>query len=162
MSSVEAQRVSEQENGQASDQDKLTTIISISEAVSKVISPDAGSQSPLTAEDNKLIEEYQKAALSHPSELQFLAFKNIIKTETTPTCGFAGSGSYQYLVNTDTGNSYKVTVRTQWQQGSESGYFDKVYTSPAGTKIRLGCTVSGNITGPKSYYTRQVVGEMLI
>jgi hypothetical protein len=75
-------------------------------------------------------------------------------------CGFAGGGSNDYLLNTDTGRRYRVTVRTYWKQGINQGEFDDTHYSGAGGKKPLGCTDSGSI--PVAYYTRLVVGESVV
>lgn len=89
-----------------------------------------------------------------PEEARALAFRNVIRNEGR--CGFASGGSYHYLINTDGGNRYRVTVRTHWRQGIDSGQYDRTYVSEAGGRQNLGCSDSGSI--PVAYYSRQVVG----
>jgi hypothetical protein len=131
---------------------------SLADAITKIISPDAGQAAAITEEDKRLIAEYQKEISSLPPEAMLLAFKNVISKQGS--CGFASGGTKDYLVNTDTGNRYRVTVRTYWTQGINSGQYDNVYISEAGGKQLLGCTDSGAI--PVAYYNRQVVGEVRI
>jgi hypothetical protein len=131
---------------------------SISDAISKHISPDAGAPQPLTEDDKGFIAEYEKGLASLSAEALLLAFRNVVRREGR--CGFASGGSYDYLVNTDTGNRYRVTVRTYWRQGIDHGQYDNTYISEAGGKQNLGCSDSGSI--PVAYYTRQVVGEVRI
>jgi len=131
---------------------------SLSEQISKLISPDAGSPQPLTDDDKKFAAEYSKSVAGLSPDAQALAFKNVIRIEGR--CGFANGGWYHYLINTDGGNRYRVTVRTYWRQGIDSGQYDLTYVSEAGGRQDLGCSESGSI--PVAYYTRQVVGEVRI
>lgn len=131
---------------------------SLSEQISKLISPDAGNPQPLTDDDKKFAAEYSKAVAGLSPEAQALAFKNVIRNGGR--CGFASGGSYHYLINTDSGNRYRVTVRTFWRQGIDSGQYDRTYVSEAGGRQNLGCSDSGSI--PVAYYSRQVVGEVRI
>lgn len=72
-------------------------------------------------------------------------------------CGFTKANSFFYLVNTDSTASLRVTVRTTWRSGIQSGQTDRVYILPAGGQQTLGCGDSGVI--PVTYYQFQVVGE---
>lgn len=99
---------------------------------------------------------YQDGLKSVGSEDLELVFRCAIVNDGQ--CGFANGGSNQYLVNTDQGRDYRVTVRTYWRQGIDQGQYDNTYTINAGARLFLGCTDSGNI--PVAYYNRQVVGEV--
>jgi len=94
-------------------------------------------------------------ALSGLENVDDFRFKNVIRSGET--CGFARSGRIQYLVNTDRKASYKVTVRTYWRSGINSGQYDRVHKVSAGSRKNLGCTVSGSI--PTTSSSRSVVGE---
>jgi len=131
---------------------------SISQAVSKVISPDSGASVPLTDEDRSFVEQYRRACDALPEESQALAFKNVIRSGSR--CGFANGGAIHLLVNSDQRNRYRVTVRTYWRQGIDSGQFDNTHISEAGGSRSLGCSDSGSI--PVAYYSREVVGEVRI
>jgi hypothetical protein len=128
---------------------------SISDAISKLLDPDHGKEEPLTEDDKKLIKEYEEGTKALPAEDAHLRFSNVIRGEGS--CGFAASGRKDYLLNTNTGQRYRVTVRTYWSQGIESGQYDRVHISEAGGKKHLGCTKSGSI--PVASYRRVVVGE---
>ncbi|CAL2056214.1 hypothetical protein [Tenacibaculum sp. 190524A05c] len=127
----------------------------LSMLIDGLISPDAGKQLEPTEEDKKIINEFQKEFEKLSDEEKLLTFKNLIRN--TGRCGFASSGTIQYLVNTDRNNRYRVTVRTYWRQGINSGKYDRVYITQAGGRTQLGCTQSGMI--PVASYSRQVVGE---
>lgn len=131
---------------------------SLSERISKLISPDTGAAQPLTEDDKRFAAEYAEAVAGLSPEARALAFYNVIRSEGR--CGFASGGSYHYLINTDTTNRYRVTVRTFWRQGIDSGQYDTTYVSEAGGRQMLGCSDSGSI--PVASYTRQVVGEVRI
>lgn len=108
--------------------------------------------------DRNFIAEYSAKYEALPAEIKALAFRNVIIHEGR--CGFASGGSIQYLVNTDSGNRYRVTIRTHWRQGIDSGQYDSTYVTEAGGRTMLGCTDSGAI--PVAYYTRSIVGEVRI
>jgi len=127
----------------------------LSELIDGLISPDVGKQSELTDDDKNLIEEYQKGVESLSEEAKPLTFRNVIRS--SGRCGFANSGTIQYILNTDRNNRYRVTVRTYWRQGINNGQYDRVYVTQAGGRTQLGCTKSGAI--PVASYARQVVGE---
>lgn len=131
---------------------------SLSEQISTLISPDAGKAQSLTEDDKKFSAEYAKAVDALPEGAQTLTFRNVIRNEGR--CGFASGGSLHYLINTDGGNRYRVTVRTYWRQGIDSGQYDRTYVSEAGGRQNLGCSDSGSI--PVASYSRQVVGEVRI
>lgn len=137
---------------------KMHDTQSLSQKLSALISPDAGKSQPLSDDDKKFVAEYDKAVSALPPEMAMLAFRNVIRNEGR--CGFASGGSYHYLINTDGGSRYRVTVRTAWRQGIDSGTYDTTYISEAGGRQNIGCSDSGSI--PVAYYTRTVVGEVRI
>ena len=131
---------------------------SVDKKINDLINPDFGKKQDLTPDDNKFIKEYQDGIGKLSEEERPFYFVNVIRSEGR--CGFASGGTYNYLVNTDTRNRYRVTIRTFWQSGINSGQSDRVEIIEAGGRIGLGCTDSGYI--PVTYYTRQVVGESRI
>lgn len=128
---------------------------SIDKKISSLLNPDFGKTPELTDKDKAFMAEYQEGISKLSEEDKLLAFANVIKSEGR--CGFASGGSINYLINTDTRNRYRVTVRTFWRSGINSGQSDQVVINEAGGRVSLGCTDSGYI--PVTYYTRQVVGE---
>lgn len=132
--------------------------MSLSEKISKLISPDDGKIETLSSEDDQYISEYSDELKNLPDDISSLAFKNVIRKEGR--CGFANGGTIDYLLNTDRRARYRVTVRTHWSQGIDNGSFDRVYINEAGGKIQLGCTDSGSI--PVATYRRSVVGEVVV
>ena len=84
-------------------------------------------------------------------------FVNVIIKEGK--CGFFGV--YDFLVNKDKYNSYKVTIRTVVKSPMSSGTeeFDKVVISNAGGKLNLGCAIGGSIPASAEYF-RRIVGEI--
>jgi hypothetical protein len=131
---------------------------SLSKQISKLISPHGGQCEPLTDDDKKFAAEYAKAINGLSADAQVLAFRNVIRNQGQ--CGFASGGSYYYFINTDSGNRYRVTVRTYWRQGIDSGQYDETYVSEAGGRQNLGCSRSESI--PVAYYNREIVGEVHI
>lgn len=122
-----------------------------------VENPMQGKNFPLDMEDEKLIQNYTNALKDLDSEKERVAFKNIITSKDR--CGFASSGTLNYLLNTDPYRRFTVTVRTYWTRGIDRGEFDKLYPINAGQKILLGCTESSVI--PVTSYRRVVVGEVV-
>ncbi|WP_406662960.1 hypothetical protein [Gallaecimonas sp. GXIMD1310] len=122
--------------------------------IDETISGKDAAPEPLNAEEQAFAAEFNNAD-SRSGELDKLRFKCVIRK--SGRCGFASGGSIDYVVNTDPGASYTVTVRTHWRQGINSGQYDRVYNLPAGYRKQLGCTDSGAI--PVAYYNRSVVGE---
>ena len=96
---------------------------SIADQIAGLVNPDTGKGQSPSDEDKRFIAEYSKGLACLSIEEQNLAFKNVIRNEFS-SCGFAGGGAYQYLVNTDTQNRYQVTVRTYWRQGINAGSSD--------------------------------------
>jgi len=72
-------------------------------------------------------------------------------------CGVAKSSPLYFLINNNPQHSVRVTVRTFWKSGIDSGQNDRVHVLPPGGRMSLGCGDSGNI--PTSFYQFQVVGE---
>lgn len=124
--------------------------------LSGLIDPQIGETSPLEKDDQQLISAYNEGYNKLSDEEKLLAFKNIIRN--SGRCGFASGGSIQYLINTDSKNRYRVTIRTYWRSGIHSGQSDRPFIIEAGSRIFLGCTDSGYI--PITYYRREVVGEV--
>ncbi len=131
---------------------------SFEEKIDELISPDSGKREKVTDEDQAFIKEYQDGISNLSKEEKLLAFSNVIRK--SGHCGFGQFGTIDYLINTDTRNRYRVTIRTFWRTGINSGQFDKFEISEAGGRMSLGCTYSGHI--PVTDYTRQVVGETKI
>jgi hypothetical protein len=128
---------------------------SFASMINKLIATDAGKQSRATKTQEKFAKAYFQGIEKLDDDQKILAFKNVITWDGT--CGFANGGTIQYLLNTDTGRGYRVTVRTFWSQGVNSGQYDNVYMTTPGGRTLLGCTDSGYI--PVTSYIRQVVGE---
>lgn len=89
-------------------------------------------------------------------------FKNTIHQERS--CGFAESGSYDILQNSDTGATYRVTVRTVVSRDpivatteEEKNFVDDRIEMGPGERKLLGCTNSGPV--PVTFFRRSVVGE---
>lgn len=131
---------------------------SISEHVAGVIQTDLPETGSAMENLDRFIAEHEEAYADLDGTSAALRFSNVISSRGR--CGFAGGGSVQHLVNTDRHNRYRVTVRTHWRQGIESGQYDRIHISEAGGSQVLGCTDSGAI--PVAYYSRQVVGESRI
>lgn len=131
---------------------------SFTQKINALVSQNAGQQSDLTEIEKFFIELYLKEFESLSEGTKILAFRNAIINNGR--CGFASGGAEQYLVNTDSGHRYRVTVRTFWRQGVTQGQFDSTYVTEAGSRTYLGCTDSGAI--PVTYYARQVVGEVAV
>ncbi|MEM9546961.1 MAG: hypothetical protein AAGA77_13355 [Bacteroidota bacterium] len=108
--------------------------------------------------DQQLINQYRSSFDALSDENRRRSFRNVISY--SGNCGFANGGSCQYLINTDTGNTYRVTVRVQWYRGIDSGSDDRVFTINAGSKLYLGCTKGNDL--PTTRYDRQVVGEEIL
>lgn len=131
----------------------------LSEEISRIINPDSGIAVPLTEDNKRFISEYRKRFSEVSGEEHDLILKNVIVKEGQ--CGFLGDGAVDYLLNTDAGNRYRVTVRTSWTDGLfNSGQHDQIYITEAGGKQSLGCSHSSNL--PVVTYSRQVVGEVRI
>lgn len=129
----------------------------ISTMIAEFLNKDFAQKTPLNNEDKTFIENYKKAISESNPAFDFTpAFKNVIRKEGR--CGFAMAGSIDYLINTDSSHRYRVTIRTYWHQGIESGQFDNTVISEAGSRLNLGCTDSGYI--PVATYSRVVVGEV--
>lgn len=73
-------------------------------------------------------------------------------------CGFAASGCHDYILNTNAHKNHTVTINTNWRQGIKDGFYTDTYQVPAGGKVFLGCTRSGQI--PVMEYHRSIVGEV--
>lgn len=131
---------------------------SVSEQLTGILQGDVREVADAADDNDRFIAEHEEAYTHLDEARSFLRFSNVIRHQGR--CGFANGGSIQDLVNTDRHNRYRVTVRTYWRQGIESGQYDRIYISEAGGSQRLGCTSSGSI--PVAYYTRQVVGETRI
>lgn len=129
---------------------------SIIQQTTEVKDPDIGKNFPLEEDDKQFIKAYNEGYQKLEGEDRLRAFRNVIRN--SGKCGFANSGAKQYLVNTDPGKSYRVTVRTFWRKGIHHGQYDNAYNVEAGGRTYLGCTDSGHI--PVKYYRRQVVGEV--
>ena len=127
----------------------------VSTKIDDLMNPDFGRQEALSEDDKTFIVEYNNVTEKLDEEEKLLSFKNVIRK--SGRCGFAQGGTVDYLVNTDTGNRYRVTIRTRWRSGINAGQSDRVVVSQAGGRVGLGCTDSGYI--PITYYSREVVGE---
>ncbi|MCI5150513.1 MAG: hypothetical protein D3916_14205 [Candidatus Electrothrix sp. MAN1_4] len=127
----------------------------LAELIDEVVSGTESEVEALSAEDEAFVDEFNKAEAASEEDIELLRFKNVIRKNGR--CGFASGGSKDYLVNTDRGARYRVTVRTRWRQGINSGQNDRVHVIAAGSRKYLGCTDSGSI--PVAYYSRSVVGE---
>lgn len=125
---------------------------------SGLMDPEIDKEFPLEEEDKKFIIAYNEGYEKLSEENRLFTFRNVIRN--SGRCGFASGGSKQYLVNTDSRNRYRVTVRTYWRSGINNGQSDRSHTMEAGGRKYLGCTDSGRI--PVTYYRRQVVGEVKI
>ena len=71
-------------------------------------------------------------------------------------CGFAGSGRQAYVVNRLSDRRVRVTVRTSWKRGIDSGQSQRSYVLAAGGERSLGCTMSNNVGATR--YTFEVIG----
>jgi hypothetical protein len=126
----------------------------IGDEFDKLLGGDSSAQ-PTSEEGKQFADEYAKGVDALPDDVKAFAFKNVIQRRDI--CGFAGGGRKDYLINTDPTRRYRVTVRTYWSQGINSGQSDNIHIMDAGSEKYLGCTDSGAI--PVAYYNRQVVGE---
>ncbi|MEZ0576959.1 hypothetical protein [Halodesulfovibrio aestuarii] len=118
--------------------------------------PDIGKAMPLSDEDTLLIEQTRKENEALSEDERRARFDNIISK--SGRCGFASSGQYDYILNTNPRKTYTVTINTDWRRGVEHGFYTDTYTAPAGGKVMLGCTQTNNI--PVTKYIRKVVGEV--
>lgn len=80
------------------------------------------------------------------------AFQN--KMASGEHCGTIGVQAY--LVNSDTGKAYNVTIRVGFQRGLQRGSSDRVVAIPAGGRQLIGCTFDQSTATQYSY---AVVGE---
>ena len=131
---------------------------SFNNELSGLTDPEIGKDFPLEDDDKQFVSAYNEGYEKLSEEDRLLAFRNVIRN--SGRCGFANGGSKQYLVNTDSRNRYRVTVRTYWRSGINNGQSDRTHIMEAGGRKYLGCTDSGYI--PVTYYRRQVVGEVKI
>lgn len=115
-----------------------------------------GESVDLNEKDKEFILEYQKetAALSKTEKQE--RYVTVIRKEGS--CGFGGFGKFDYLLNTDDRNDYRVTIKTIVELSASQEEFDKVVHVHAGQKINLGCTKGGS-TAWHAEYTRRIVGE---
>lgn len=110
-------------------------------------------------EIEKFIKVFNEDYNQLPENEKRQVFRNRISN--SGSCGFAGAGRKQYLINTDTTSRYRVTIhvvmRINYQIVEER---DEVIINEAGGQQYIGCTDGGLITGPD--YERSVVGETII
>ncbi|PQJ19924.1 hypothetical protein [Tenacibaculum sp. SG-28] len=117
-------------------------------------------QEQISTEDNifdfkKLyLQEYRKLS---PRDKQAV-FRNALVH--TGEVGFAKGGTKQYIVNTDTFHSYRVTMKVQWRCGRDSGSYFVTQTVSNGEIKFVGCTDSGIL--PTTYYNREIIKEKVI
>jgi hypothetical protein len=117
------------------------------------LDPEFGKEVPVNETTNKFLEEYNKAT----SDNKLAAYRcGIVSGDR---CGPASLGVSSILVNSDNSRSYVVTVRTQWQNGTQTGEFDTVVQIAAGSRSYLGCGLGPNL-GQSRYF--QIVGEQSI
>ncbi len=117
-------------------------------------------QESITPEDNAFdfkklyLQEYRKKTTSNKQAV----IRNTLLH--TGEAGFAKGGIKQYIVNTDTLYSYRVTMKVQWHCGLDSGsYFVTQTVSNEEIKF-VGCTDSGIL--PTTYYNREIIKEKVI
>ncbi|SEC93469.1 hypothetical protein SAMN04489761_4012 [Tenacibaculum sp. MAR_2009_124] len=130
----------------------------INKQFSELLNSEIGNTLDLENEDENIIHVYSDQYKKLSEEEKLLGFHNIITN--SGRCGFANGGMNQYLLNTDSTNRYRVTIKTNWRSGIQSGSHYRTHIIEAGSKLFLGCTDSGYI--PVSYYNRFVVGEVKI
>ncbi|CAM1373617.1 hypothetical protein [Tenacibaculum xiamenense] len=130
----------------------------IQKQFSELLNSNIGNNLPLENEDQSIINAYKTEFKTLSEEEKLLGFNNIITSSRR--CGFANGGTNQYLLNTDSKNRYRVTIKTNWRSGIQSGSHYRTHIIEAGSKLFLGCTDSGYI--PITYYSRFVVGEVKI
>ncbi len=118
--------------------------------------PQIGKSFSLNDDDEQFISNYTDAYDKLTNEEKLFVFRNVLRS-SSERCGFASSGANQYLINTDTGNRYRVTVRTYWRKGMESHQTDNIYIMEAGGRKYMGCAMSGYET-----ITYEIVGEVQI
>lgn len=112
-----------------------------------------------TAEDAEAAAAEQ-AELKAMGEEAYAAFSLAAYISFGSSCGFANSGSLVYVVNRRSDRAVRATVRVFWRQGINSGSYENVKDIPAGGRVLLGCTRSGNI--PVAEYTYSVVGAQVL
>jgi len=112
----------------------------------------------LEENDKEFAKLYREEYSKRSEEDKLKAFRSIIRRQGN--CGFTNSGHIEYLLNTDNGNRYRVTLRTHWTQGVDNGQFDQTIIIKAGERKLIACTDSGQIS--VTHYNRQVVGETLL
>ncbi len=117
--------------------------------------PDFGKTMPLRKKDKEVISLFQDEYEKLSDNKKKVTFRNIIQSDRS--CGFAGSGRIDNILNTDPKHRYRVTVRTTWRNYLHSGQYDEVVKMEAGERKILGCTCTGMI--PTTNYSRQIVGE---
>jgi hypothetical protein len=118
-----------------------------------------GAVGPLSEQDQELIAEYRRALASCGSAAGEKAFATVI-VSSNERCGFGSFGRYYYLLNTDSGHRYRVTVREFWLQTNNSGQNDRTFICEPGSRVYLGCNYSGEI--PTMTTSWQIVGEQRI
>jgi len=112
--------------------------------------PEFGKEMPMDEAGNRFIEEYNKTI----SGAKLAAYHcGII---SGGNCGPQSLGVSSILVNSDNSRSYAVTIRTQWQNGTQTGSYDTGVQIAAGSRVNLGCNLGPNL-GQSRYF--QIVGE---
>ncbi|BCY29097.1 hypothetical protein [Flavobacterium okayamense] len=117
-----------------------------------------GKELELTVEDLNFVNLVEKEIAKLTDEERKNGFRNYI--QTIGTCGFAGSGGYQTLINTDKNNGYKVTIREYSSRGTISNpvrEYDLIINKLG--KIDLGCTRSNLFNG--NTYIRHIINEII-
>lgn len=102
----------------------------------------------------------EQAKLMAMGEEAYAAFSVAAYISFGSSCGFASSGSQAYVVNRRSDRAVRATVRVNWRQGIDSGSYETVKDIPAGGRVLLGCTRSGNI--PVTDYSYSVVGAQVL
>jgi hypothetical protein len=101
---------------------------------------------------------WTKSSVSDASAVKY-SFKTKIEY-SNPQCGFAKGGRIATLVNTDSGQSYKVTVQVTKVKSGHPDYPVKgtsVHRIAAGDSKKLGCTSGSYNPYPDIRY--EILGE---
>ena len=78
-----------------------------------------------------------------------------MKVITEGMCDFGGE--IHVLLNRDPANAYRVTMREEYEAGTQHGYTDYTKVVPKAGRLVIGCSNSQHV--PLTKWTRYVVSE---
>ena len=105
--------------------------------------------------DIKMLTEYAEDLRNLGEEYKDLYFNCVIVKDGK--CGEYGFGNIDNLLNSNSNQRFRVTVRTFWNSGQQ----DEIFIVEAGSRVAIGCD-QVFASRPTIYLTRQIVGEVII